>query len=54
MLLASTSNKYETFNGLWLIKSYFFCQSHQWNGTDSINIKWDQTSISFPFVLENI
>lgn len=49
MLLASTSNKSETFNGPWLIKSYLFCQFHQWSG----NVKWDHASISFPFVLEN-
>lgn len=53
MLLASISNKPETLNGAWLIKSYLFHQSHQWRGTDKINIEWDPTSIAFPFVLSS-
>lgn len=51
MLLASTANKPETLNGAWLIKSYLFHQSHQWRGTDNINVEWDPTSTAFPFVL---
>lgn len=51
MLLASISNKPETLNGARLIKSYLFHLSHQWRGTDNINIEWDPTSIAFPFVL---
>lgn len=51
MFLASISNKPETLNGAWLIKSYLFHQSHQWRGTDNINIEWDPTSVAFPFVL---
>lgn len=51
MLPASISNKPETLNGAWLIKSYLFHQSHQWRGTDNINIEWDPTSVAFPFVL---
>lgn len=51
MFLASISNKPETLNGAWVIKSYLFHQSHQWRGTDNINTEWDPASSAFPFVL---